>query len=513
MHNTHISDPEYKQHDHSKQSRQAHQLLSKSLPFLRDDGGAASRSHHLHQHKTDLHIDTSSTTAMGVHSLTQHPGEDQDAYLSSMFKDQLSCDTRQGSSNASNEPMPVPRNSQATSGLITADTLGRAPSPPLALHQHHDVRHLDLPAHRVDTLSSSPPSSLSPLTPMSSTALDVSGSAPLAGRTRPPLQHKKSHLTRRARSLATSPLVNANSWDHIKSPAASFLAGFAMSNTSDPDAQEEQEGDEMDDYVMEKVIGYGGFGTVRRGYCISNGQKVAIKVFRRAGATEDELNRMDREITLWKMLDHPRVVRVHKVLETDAASYVVSDYCGRGNLLELMEDHADGLYEDEVRRLFLPLCEGVAYLHDKARICHKDLKLENILIDEEGHLKICDFGLAMHMMPMQYQEKCEAVAGGSLPYAAPEQIKTTAPIVSSQVDMWALGVILYALRTGHLPFEDSYEPRLQQKIVRGEYEMPSNTSDAFQQVISHLLQVEPEDRWSIQQVLQCPWITHTSSLM
>ncbi|KAF7731628.1 hypothetical protein EC973_008797 [Apophysomyces ossiformis] len=349
--------------------------------------------------------------------------------------------------------------------------------------------HIDTNYHATPQLITSPVCAKPPsLSPSSST------SSPTVS----PTDSLKAHhrLTRR---VLDSPQVTAQSWDHIQSPAASFLAAFAA--PSPP--KHEEDGDEIDDYILGSIIGVGGFSTVRQGYRVTDGQKVAVKVVKHCVQDDScyEDPRLERELTIWKSLKHPNIVQVQKVIETDHSTMVVCDYCPR-NLLSKTQ-----LRETEARQVFIELCQAVQYLHNKARVCHKDLKLENVLLDQEDHVKLCDFGLAVYQQPTGSCRKDSATdetAGGSLAYAAPEQIQSPNALCCPKTDIWSLGVILYALITGRLPFVDDYELRLQNKIVSGQFEMPS-VSVELQQLLSHCLDTNPSTRYTIDQVLQSPW--------
>jgi serine/threonine protein kinase len=345
---------------------------------------------------------------------------------------------------------------------------------------------------------------------------------------------------------APSPQVTCQSWEHLKSPAASFLASFASpttsgSNTSSTESTsttssstttststlthrpslstffEEQQGDEIDDYVMNQIIGYGGFSTVRKGYCISNGQTVAIKIIRKNG----QESTLEQELEVWQTLDHDNVVRIQKVLETDYATYVVCDYCANGTLLQHLLSHSLDICEK--KRLFSQLCSVVDYLHRKCNVIHKDIKLDNILLDDDMNIKLCDFGLAVYqrhsvapthlaqvarpgspLSPPSTTTTC--AVGGSLAYCAPEQIKASYVLTCPKTDVWSLGVVLFAMFAGRLPFDDDYDVRLRSTILNGHYQIPDTFSSPLADLISHCLQSDPSQRYSLDQVINHPWL-------
>lgn len=278
---------------------------------------------------------------------------------------------------------------------------------------------------------------------------------------------------------------------------------------------EEREGDEIDDYVLDKIIGYGGFATVRKGFRVSDGQKVAIKIIRKENYSAETDYRLERELSIWKLLNHQHIVGLLKVLETDSATFLICDYCSGGSLLDLLKKP---MSENEARRIFVQLCQAIQYLHEEAKVCHKDLKLENILFDQDNNAKLCDFGLAICQQPLKLNAATNMplspeilndldCAAGSLAYAAPEQIKSSKAISCPSTDIWSLGVILYSLVTAKLPFYDDYDLRLQQKIMTGDYHMPSYLSPELQELIQNCLAFNPESRFNINQVLQSCWCT------
>jgi tRNA A-37 threonylcarbamoyl transferase component Bud32 len=405
--------------------------------------------------------------------------------------------------NSSNQTKCQPIKESTTKSLhIDTDPLGISFYEKGAVstqHKHHQL-----------------PSSLSPFPSPSSS----SSSSPVEPKSFPrkaDVCRNKCQINRPSQSMQSPTKVSAKSWENIKSPAASFLAGFAfspVSNQTEEDIEEEQEGDEIDDYVLDKIIGYGGFATVRKGFRVSDGQKVAIKIIKKSQHQDVDF-RLERELSIWRRLEHPNIVCLQKVLETDNAFFLICDYCAGGNLLDKLKQPMN---ESEARDIFVQLSRAVEYLHQEAKVCHKDLKLENVLFDQENRLKLCDFGLAICQQPIKMNPATQLplspeivneleCAAGSLAYAAPEQIKSKKAISCPSTDIWSLGVILYTLVTAKLPFADDFDLRLQQKIMEGQYEMPNGISSSLQDLIRNCLSLKPETRFNICQVLQSSWCT------
>ncbi|KAI7877826.1 kinase-like protein [Lichtheimia hyalospora FSU 10163] len=348
-------------------------------------------------------------------------------------------------------------------------------------------------------------------------------------RTREIPRSKCQVIRRRGSSMSSSSCVSAKSWDHIKSPAASFLASFASPTAATSSVaplalhEEEDAGDEIDDYVLEKIIGYGGFSTVRSGYCISDGHKVAVKVIKKSCMSDADLQRLERELDIWKSLDHEHLVTIEKLLETDHAMYVVCSYCSAGSLHDWMK-RKESVTENEARVVVQQLCSALQYLHEEARVCHKDVKLENVLLDEHNRVRLCDFGLSVYIQPvtspppstpnMSMHESPSSdldEAGGSLAYVAPEQVRSRYMLPCPKTDMWSLGVLLYAMVVGKCPFEDDYDARLQQKILDGAFHMPDFLSNELQALLRNLLHQDPKTRYTARQVLQSDWCGSSGS--
>ncbi|KAL9552265.1 hypothetical protein MBANPS3_003878 [Mucor bainieri] len=302
-----------------------------------------------------------------------------------------------------------------------------------------------------------------------------------------------------------------------KSPAASFLANFmspvAANSTFGSNQHPNEPNALVDDYKLGDTIGFGGFSTVRKATHVQTGQTVAVKIIQHQHTNEASSPRLDRELSIWSSLDHPNIVHLLKVIHKEA------DHMSGGNLLDYLNEHKP-IQETEAKLLFAELCQGTRYLHVDCRVCHKDLKLENILLVNDGHVKICDFGLAIEIPQQQpiyrhcckktrMQDGCESeTAGGSLAYAAPEQIRQKTPLACPKTDIWSLGVILYTLTVGSLPFMDDYDLRLQQKILDGHFEIPDDLalSNALRELIHACLAYEPEQRCSIQEILRSRWL-------
>ncbi|KAI8643766.1 kinase-like domain-containing protein [Parasitella parasitica] len=341
------------------------------------------------------------------------------------------------------------------------------------------------------------------------------------------LNQPNASTTSSSTILAQTPVAIPNNNDAIdsnssftnKSPAASFLANFMspITTTSNLDTSQQSEKPKViENYALGECIGFGGFSTVHKAQHVKTGQIVAVKIIQHQLMNVPGSRGFDRELSIWRSLDHPNIVHLQKVVHKDdeQVSYLFNDFCSGGNLINYL-NKCKQIKETVAKRLFKELCQGIHYLHIERRVCHKDLKLDNILLDNDGHIKICDFGMAIQIPRHQYRYShkktrthADEVAGGSLAYAAPEQIRQKIPLACPKTDIWSLGVILYALMLGSLPFMDDYDLRLQQKILEDRFKIPEDIvlSDALKELICACLAYEPKKRFDINQILQSTWI-------
>ncbi|KAI9357389.1 hypothetical protein BD770DRAFT_435541 [Pilaira anomala] len=246
-------------------------------------------------------------------------------------------------------------------------------------------------------------------------------------------------------------------------------------------------------YTIGDTIGEGTFGKVKKGFHKLTGRLVAIKKISKQHAPM-----MAREIHHHRQLKHPNIVMLYEMITTESAIHIISEYCPNGDLLDALTD-AGRCSEIRVHKWFRQLTDAIKYCHTRG-IVHRDLKLENILLDAEDNVKICDFGFARFTQKNQYLETfC-----GSLSYSAPEVIlrkKYTGP----ETDIWSLGVILFTLLAGEYPFDDDSEIMTQRKIVQVEYEMPFYFSTELSNLIRQMLQLEPSQRITIDNIVDHPW--------
>ena len=254
-------------------------------------------------------------------------------------------------------------------------------------------------------------------------------------------------------------------------------------------------------YDLEKTIGTGGFAKVKLATHVFTGEKVAIKIMDKA-ALGDDLPRVKLEVEALKTLLHQHICRLYQVIETESHYFMVIEYCSGGELFDHIVEK-NRLSETESRNFFRQIVSAVAYLHSLG-YAHRDLKPENVLLDKEENLKLIDFGLCAK--PKNGIESHLQTSCGSPTYAAPELILGR-KYLGSEVDIWSMGVLLYALLCGFLPFDDNSIKSLYRKILSGKYDEPGWLSNSSRKLIRAMLQTDPKKRITIQQLCKHPWIT------
>ena len=257
---------------------------------------------------------------------------------------------------------------------------------------------------------------------------------------------------------------------------------------------------QLANYRMSKTLGIGSFGKVKAAEHLLTGRRVAIKILNREKVRKMEMEeKVYREIKILRLFRHPHIIKLYDVIETPEDIYLVLEYLEGGELFDHIVEKGK-LGEAEARKIFQQVVSGIEYCH-RNMVTHRDLKPENLLLDSKFNIKVADFGLSNVMRDGHFLK----TSCGSPNYAAPEVISGKL-YAGPEVDIWSIGVILYALLCGSLPFDDENIPNLFKKIKNGVYHLPNYLSASAKDLISRMLIVDPLKRISMSELRQHPWL-------
>ncbi|XP_076580425.1 serine/threonine-protein kinase MARK2 isoform X11 [Chaetodon auriga] len=253
-------------------------------------------------------------------------------------------------------------------------------------------------------------------------------------------------------------------------------------------------------YRLLKTIGKGNFAKVKLARHVLTGKEVAVKIIDKTQLNSSSLQKLFREVRIMKMLNHPNIVKLFEVIETEKTLYLVMEYASGGEVFDYLVAHGR-MKEKEARAKFRQIVSAVQYCHQKC-IVHRDLKAENLLLDADMNIKIADFGFSNEFT---LGNKLDTFCG-SPPYAAPELFQGK-KYDGPEVDVWSLGVILYTLVSGSLPFDGQNLKELRERVLRGKYRIPFYMSTDCENLLKKFLILNPSKRGSLeQQIMRDRWM-------
>ncbi|XP_077942183.1 serine/threonine-protein kinase BRSK2-like isoform X5 [Gasterosteus aculeatus] len=251
-------------------------------------------------------------------------------------------------------------------------------------------------------------------------------------------------------------------------------------------------------YRLEKTLGKGQTGLVKLGIHCVTCQKVAIKIVNREKLSESVLMKVEREIAILKLIEHPHVLKLHDVYENKKYLYLVLEHVSGGELFDYLVKKGR-LTPKEARKFFRQIISALDFCHSHS-ICHRDLKPENLLLDEKNNIRIADFGMAS----LQVGDSLLETSCGSPHYACPEVIRGE-KYDGRKADAWSCGVILFALLVGALPFDDDNLRNLLEKVKLGVFHMPHFIPPECQNLLKGMIEVDAGKRFTLEQIQKHTW--------
>ena len=264
--------------------------------------------------------------------------------------------------------------------------------------------------------------------------------------------------------------------------------------------QQQKVGSGIEDYTLGNQIGQGAYAVVKSGIHKETRRQVAVKVYEKYKLISSQRkNCVSREIQILKKLDHENIVKLYETIDTSRQLYLVMELIkGKSMLNYIKNKHGKRMDESEGIRVFKQVLDGIRFCHQQ-NIVHRDIKMENVLLDDRLNVKIIDFGFSTWSPPLQKLK----IFCGTPSYMAPE-IVNKKEYYGPPADMWSLGVLLYAMLCGSFPFKGVTELELYRNISKGLFSVPTYVSGLARNLICKLLNVNPQRRPSADDIAKDP---------
>ncbi|CAI2361148.1 unnamed protein product [Moneuplotes crassus] len=258
---------------------------------------------------------------------------------------------------------------------------------------------------------------------------------------------------------------------------------------------------QLSDFQILHTLGKGASGVVKLAKHKKKNCNVVLKIYDKYKLIESHLKKsLFKEIELLKCVSHPNIVKLYDVIEDDRHIYLIMEYVSGGSLQQQMRARSKKVTEADTKKIFMQLSSAIKYLHSK-NIYHRDIKLDNVLLDYKRNVKLIDFGFSINCKPTNKLK----VFCGTPCYMAPEIISKK-PYHGGPIDMWALGVILYTLLIGKFPFIGKSESDLYSKIKQGIFSIPDTISFTARKLLGKMLTLDPVKRPTANELYYDEWI-------
>ena len=257
---------------------------------------------------------------------------------------------------------------------------------------------------------------------------------------------------------------------------------------------------QIGNYTLGVELGSGAFGKVVLGNHIITGETVAIKILDKIilNQTPEDYELVKKEMSILKLVKHKYVIQLYEILQTPNHIFIIMEYCDGKDIMDYILSK-NFLSESDALKYFQQLINALFYLHSQ-NIAHRDIKIDNILLDRNKNLKLIDFGLSTKYSDNKLLDQpC-----GTIVYSAPEVLEGQ-PYHGMLADVWSSGIVLYGMISGYLPFSDNDDNINKKLIIEGKIEMPDNISPWLKDLLKHMLDVNPMTRYTLQDIKEHPW--------
>ena len=287
--------------------------------------------------------------------------------------------------------------------------------------------------------------------------------------------------------------------NETKSKSAERITNVVKNNNNKKPKQDKSY--RVGNYLIKNTLGSGTFGKVKLGIYLPTQEKVAVKILEKSKMTEkDDQIRLEREFEMLSQFNHPNLIMVTEIFESDNNYYTVMDYCEGGELFNYIVKNKY-LSEKESSFFYYQIISGLEYIHSLG-IVHRDLKPENLLLTKDHILKIIDFGLSNYFKEGQIELLYTPC--GSPCYASPEMV-TGNNYDGIMIDIWSTGIILFAMLCGYLPFEDKNNDKLFKKIADCKIDYPDYLSTNAVDLLKKIIVPNPKKRITINEIKKHPF--------
>ena len=257
---------------------------------------------------------------------------------------------------------------------------------------------------------------------------------------------------------------------------------------------------QIGNYRLGEEIGSGAFGKVILGLHLITGEKVAIKILDKLilSQTPEDYELVRQELNILKIVKHKYIVQLYEILETPQHIFIIMEYCEGQDIMDYILTRSR-LSEDESLKYFQQLINALYYLHSQ-NITHRDVKIDNLLLDRNLDLRLIDFGLSTKYR----DDKLLSQPCGTVVYAAPEVLDCR-EYHGMLADVWSSGIVLFGMLSGFLPFGDPDDEINKKMILKGKIEMPKFFSKEATDLLRHMLDINPLTRYTLEDIMAHPW--------
>lgn len=255
-------------------------------------------------------------------------------------------------------------------------------------------------------------------------------------------------------------------------------------------------------YLLKETIGHGAFSIVKIAVHVETNEQYGCKIISKKRLLGNDMeNRFEKEVRILQKLRHSKIATLYDLLKDSINYYLILELCPNGTLFDYIVSK-NKIPENEAKYIFKQIVVALKYIHSQ-NVIHRDIKPENILIDEQNNIKFIDFGFSAYYDPDNLSKtNCHTPN-----YASP-QCLSGLPYDGQKSDIWSLGVLLFTMLNGKIPWTSKNQKQLIEEIINSNIFLPLSMSEEVRDLLSHIIVKDPEGRYSLDQILDHPWLAN-----